>query len=213
MSCRLTTKRSQVWFSYRLFTIYKPVQKTVRQNNKNHITRLNLTNSISLAVCLIVFDEISGLVPGHALDVADFVPKLDSVELVRMLEQLWSESGGNKLGLGGQLVDHVGHGLAMLRVQRLIDFVEQIERGRIALLDREDQSERDQGLLSSGQLVHFAHFGVGVGERDLDAYAGEVVRVRVLRPHFAALFVVDGLHQQLRPSGRHEFLEHFGEVF
>lgn len=100
-------------------------------------------------MCGVVLDEISGNLPSDAFDVTDFITELDAVKLVRMLEQLGTERGGNKLCAGRQLVDHVGHRFTMLRVQSLIDFVEQVERGGVAFLNREYQPQRHQRLLTA----------------------------------------------------------------
>ena len=40
-------------------------------------------------------------------DPTNLVPKLDTVEFVCVLQQFRSECGGDELGLGAQLVDHV----------------------------------------------------------------------------------------------------------
>ena len=40
----------------------------------------------------------------------------------------------NKLSTVGQLVDHVGHGLPVHRVQGLVDLVKQVERSRVTFL-------------------------------------------------------------------------------
>ena len=60
-------------------------------------------------------------VPGDAFDVTDFVTELDSVIFVRMLQQLGSESGRDKLGVFGQLVDHVCNTFPVLGIQGLIN--------------------------------------------------------------------------------------------
>ena len=48
----------------------------------------------------------------------------------------------------------------MTRVERLIDLVEQIERRRVALLDGEDERERDERLLAARQLLHVLHLSL-----------------------------------------------------
>ena len=58
-------------------------------------------------------------------------------------------------------------GLPVLRIQRLIDLVEQIERRRIALLDREDERQRHEGFLSAAQLLHVPHLSTVTTERHL----------------------------------------------
>lgn len=160
----------------------------------------------------VVFDEVSGDFPGDAIDVADLVAEPDAVELVRVLEQLGPEGGRDELRVVAQLVDHVGDGLAMLGVEGLVDFVEEIERGGIALLDGEDQRQRHERLLSAAELVHFSHLSVASGERDSDADASEVIG----RRHFAALelavVILRRSQHQVAGSVRHQLLEYLREV-
>lgn len=59
------------------------------------------------------------------------VSEFDTVEFVRVRQQLRSESGGDELRLLTELVNHVGHRFPVLRVQRLINFIEQVERCRV----------------------------------------------------------------------------------
>jgi len=54
---------------------------------------------------------------------------------------------------------HTSDGLSVLRVERLVNLVEEIERRRVALLNGEDECECDEGLLSTGQLLHVPHLG------------------------------------------------------
>ena len=63
------------------------------------------------------------------------------------------ESGGDELGAVRQLVDHVGDGLPVHRVEGRVDLVEEVERRRVALLDGEDEGERHQRLLPAGELA------------------------------------------------------------
>lgn len=74
-----------------------------------------------LGVCSAILDEVPRLLPADALDVRHLVPELDSVELVRVLQQLGPERGGDELRRRGELVDHVGDGFTVLGVQRLGD--------------------------------------------------------------------------------------------
>lgn len=45
----------------------------------------------------------------------------------------------------------------MLGVQSLVDFIKQVKRSRVTLLDGKYQSQCNQGLLTSGQLLHLPH--------------------------------------------------------
>lgn len=107
---------------------------------------------------LIIFDKVPGNIASHTIDVGHLVAKPNTIEFVCMFEQFGTKSGGNELGLGAQLVDHVGNGLSMLGVKSLekkynyiyckyqrieyisylIDFIKQIKRSRIAFLNGKD---------------------------------------------------------------------------
>ena len=110
-------------------------------------------DEVKSAVSGVVLDEVVRVRAGDAVDVGDLVPELHSVELVGMLQQLRSEKQnifkiiagekeeevlpegcGDKLSAVGQLVDHVGHGLPVHGVQRLVDLVKQVEGGRVTFL-------------------------------------------------------------------------------
>ena len=67
----------------------------------------------------VVLNKVPGLVPTNTLHVRHFVPELDAVELVGVLEQLGPEGGGDELRAPRQLVDDVRHALAVRRVQGL----------------------------------------------------------------------------------------------
>ena len=49
-------------------------------------------------------------------------------------------------------VDESRDGCAVGRVEGLVDFVEEVEGGRVAALDGEDEGESDKGLLPSREL-------------------------------------------------------------
>lgn len=59
------------------------------------------------------------------------VSEFDTVEFIRVRQQFRSERGGDELRLLTELVNHVGHRLPVLRVQRLINLIEQVERCRV----------------------------------------------------------------------------------
>jgi len=69
---------------------------------------------------LVVFNKVVCFFPRDAFHVADFVPELDSIVLVRMLQKFWPESGRNKLGVFGQFVNHISHSFAMLSIESLL---------------------------------------------------------------------------------------------
>jgi hypothetical protein len=62
---------------------------------------------------------------------------------------------GHKEGEGAHsLSQHGSHCLAVLRIQRSVDFVEQVEGGRVHALDGKDEGQRDERLLATAQLLH-----------------------------------------------------------
>ena len=78
--------------------------------------------------------------------------------LVGPLDQLGSERSRNELRVACQGVDLLGDGRAVLRVEIRINLVKQVEGRGITLLDRKDEGEGDERLLTTGQLRH-AHGG------------------------------------------------------
>lgn len=64
----------------------------------------------------VILHKVLRLLLRHTLDVRHLVAELDAVELVGVLQQFWPEGGCDELGRGGQLVDHVSYGFAMLGV-------------------------------------------------------------------------------------------------
>lgn len=73
----------------------------------------------TLSVGVIILDEVLGLLPRDAIDVADLVAKPDAVKLVRILEQLRPERGCDELGRVTKLVYHVRDSLSMHCIQCL----------------------------------------------------------------------------------------------
>jgi hypothetical protein len=53
----------------------------------------------------------------------------------------------------GLLPQQLGDSGTVLRVQRSIDLVKQVEGGRVAALDGEDEGQCHQGLLAARQLL------------------------------------------------------------
>ena len=86
------------------------------------------------------------------------------------------------------------HGIAILGIQSLIDFIEEIERCWITFLYGEYQRQCHQRFLTAGQLLHVAHFVRFAVERHFDAHAGEVIDRHLLagalRGHLFAIVVL-----------------------
>lgn len=72
-----------------------------------------------LAVSCVIFDEIACNFSGYTVDVGHFIPESYTIELVRVFEQFWSESGRDELCVFTELVDHIGHCFTMLCIQSL----------------------------------------------------------------------------------------------
>ena len=86
------------------------------------------------------------------------------------------------------------HGIAILWVQSLIDFIEEIEGCWVTFLYGEYQRQCHQRFLAAGQLLHIAHFVCSAVERHFDAHAGEVIDGHLLagalRGHLFAIVVL-----------------------
>ena len=67
------------------------------------------------------------------------------------------------------------HSLPVHGIQCLIDLVKQVERRRIAFLDREDECHGNEGFLPAGELLHVPHFRTVPGEGHLDPHASELL--------------------------------------
>lgn len=65
--------------------------------------------------------------------------------------------------------------MSMLCVESGVNLVEQVEGRGIAHLNREDESESHQTLLSTTQLLHFLHLAAAFDERHPDSDSGEFV--------------------------------------
>ena len=147
---------------------------------------------------------------------------LHALDAPRHLDELGPERGGDELRASVSLrAHHRGDRGAVLRVQRGVDLVEQVERHRVAPLDGEDQPDRDDGFLTAAELFH--HHRLALPERNLDLDAavllGESPRrgvllrllgVGVLRA--GALAGLLALHDQLTLAPGHELGEHLAEV-
>jgi len=57
--------------------------------------------------------------------------------------------------------------LPMLRVKSLVDFIEEIKGGWVALLNCKDEGQRNKRLLSSRQLLHITHLGLDASKWNL----------------------------------------------
>ncbi len=87
----------------------------------------------------IVLHEVVSILAGDTVNMGDFVSKLDTVELVGVLQEFGPERCCDELGPVGQLINHIGDSFPVLSIQSSVDLVEQIERSRVALLDCEDE--------------------------------------------------------------------------
>lgn len=68
-----------------------------------------------------------------------------------------------------------GDGVSMLSVESRVDLVEEVEGRRVAHLNWEDESECNETLLSTTQLLHLLHLAAALDERDSDSDSGELV--------------------------------------
>jgi hypothetical protein len=82
----------------------------------------------------------------------------NTIALIRHKQHLWSESRADKLSahtastsicilgtlLGGDLLEHLRYSCPVLGIKIGVDFIEEVERSGIALLNCEDESEGTQ---------------------------------------------------------------------
>ena len=113
-----------------------------------------------------------------------------------------------ELGALAHLGDELGIALGVGVVQRRVDFVEQAERRRVQLEDREHQRDRGQRLLAARQQVDGAvllarrlrhHLHAGVEDLVAGHHQPRGAAAEQRREHAAEMFVdlVEGLRQQL----------------
>ena len=80
------------------------------------------------------------------------------VDQQTMVAHLAMEGGDNELGRVCLIVrlaaEHARHGGAVLRVERGIDLIKQVEGRRVAALDGKDERQGHQRLLPAAQLLH-----------------------------------------------------------
>mmetsp|Transcript_26475 Transcript_26475/g.62193 ORF Transcript_26475/g.62193 Transcript_26475/m.62193 type:complete len:201 (+) Transcript_26475:93-695(+) len=151
----------------------------------------------------------------------------DPVTVLRNLNKLRTEGTGDKLrwvvGIVGLIVNHVCDSLAVSRIESLVEFVEDVERSRIAPLDREDESHGNKCLLPSTQLAHdevFSHGRKSYLDADstIETHIGVVqvflsdnnVVAAVLSIFFSLKrFVYGCSHDEFTGPEWYEFLEYF----
>lgn len=93
-------------------------------------SRRRLSSSLNELLGLLLLDSLDSR---HLLLV-----KVDAVELVGVNEHLATESRGDKLRVPRQLIDHLCNRPAVLFVKIGVNLVKQVERCRVALLNREN---------------------------------------------------------------------------
>lgn len=71
----------------------------------------------------------------------------------------------------------------MLGVQGLVDFIKQVKGSRVTLLDGEYQSQSNQRLLTSGQLLHLPHLPLLPGEGHLQRGSAALVKIHSKHTH------------------------------
>ena len=124
------------------------VRETATSSNEN-IKTPNLL--------LLPLHKLQRLILTHDNNAAALIPQIPhAIALLRDEQHLGSKRGADELPaarLAGTLRDgfeHVGDGGAVLRVEVGVDFVKEVERGRVALLDREDEGEGAETCLFYG---------------------------------------------------------------
>ncbi len=117
--------------------------------------------------CLTIH-EPQCLIPTHSINTRCLVVERNTVTFISYKQHLRSESRADELSahgartvvrvltalLRGYLLEHLRDGRAVLRIEICVDFVKEVERCRITLLDCEDEGECTQtwGLLENVEI-------------------------------------------------------------
>ena len=71
----------------------------------------------------------------------------------------------------GQPILIILYFVPVLRIEGLIDFIEEIKGSGIAFLDGENEGESDEGFLTARKLIHLPHFRLLTGEGNLQNHS------------------------------------------
>lgn len=174
--------------------------------------------------------------PTHNINTTRLVRIANTITLLRHKHHFRPKRGTDKLSarlpalatLSTQLLQHLCHGRAILGVEVGVDFVKEVEGCGIALLDCEDQGERAERFLATGELLDALLLVVLAVEGDGDADARVVFDRRgalflaVASGHLFVAFVVEAvaaagllvalaLDDEHAAAGGHELDKDFGE--
>ena len=161
------------------------------------------------------------LLKRHFPDVAHLVRVLHALDAPRDLHELRAERRRDELRPAIRLrAHHRCHRGTVLRVQRGVDLVEQVERHRVAPLDAEDEPDGDDGLLPAAELLHLHRLPRAEGHLDLHAAVllREPLRgVRLLPARGGGILCAArgrllALHHELAFSAGNELGENLAEV-
>lgn len=134
----------------------------------------------SQTLLLLPLHKLQRLILPHHDDATALVAQIPHpVALLRHEQHLGPEGGADELaaaGLAGPVGDgpqHVGDGGAVLGVEVGVDFVKEVEGGRVALLDGEDEGEGAEawGFCTVGQSsARLTYSGWGEGSRGMTGW-------------------------------------------
>lgn len=162
-------------------------------------------------------NKLESFLQGDLLNCGHLVRVRHALNASRFFHDFWTESRGDELRLIVRLTfDHVRHGGAVLRVERGVDFVEEVKRHRIAALNGKDERNSDDSLLPARQLLHLHSFTLSEAHLDLHAAILLAERGRISR-RFALFLRVPvrhalALHDEFTAATGDESMEDVLEI-
>jgi hypothetical protein len=186
---------------------------------------------IHLLRLLHTFDKLERCLPVNHINTTRLVCVGDTIASIRHVYHLGPESCADELTasilvlatLTAQPLQHLGNCSTILRVEIGIDFVKEVERRGIALLDSKDEGKRTERLLTSRELPNLLLLVVLAVERygnadtcvlfhfallALGLFLFHVIVVRYVATRVAVRFAVDN---EATAADGNELLEDFAK--
>mmetsp|Transcript_5684 Transcript_5684/g.8033 ORF Transcript_5684/g.8033 Transcript_5684/m.8033 type:complete len:227 (-) Transcript_5684:147-827(-) len=150
------------------------VSSTHRQHALRAAARHRSRSCLRLRQTILFPQDLSGLIASHCIDSAGSILLIDPVASVGLIQSLRAEGRQDHLRAHrGSAGDQVCQGSSIGGIQGRITLVQQVERSGLESLNREDETQCDDGLLASRQLAHDEEGLLLAGEGDLDLDSGQ----------------------------------------
>ena len=111
---------------------------------------------------------------------------VDADQPVSQFEHVGTQRDDDELGVAGALLDVVAYDGHVLEVQGGVDLVHDVQRRRFVVVQGEDQRQRRERLLATGQVGYVLPRLLGRADAEDDAFAEGVQRVDQLQLGVAA---------------------------